>query len=204
MDKRTTVDWPTSGTRPGITPLLSQTAVGHRPGGTPRESQPLGGRRFTSHTPAGDLRKVAGDRREPLLTYKSAVQSSLSHHTGAGPYTRRTTLRRTGTLPLRSVAPRKEPVRLGPLPVDSESAFRSSSGRVFREGGVLWQVIRSTRSTLAALQRSSHPSPVWVHTGPTCNGVILSGASAPWRSGVSPPPCQSGVSGPWQVWLPAP
>ena len=33
----------------GITPLLSQTAAGHRPGDTPWESQPEGGRRFTSH-----------------------------------------------------------------------------------------------------------------------------------------------------------
>lgn len=32
----------------GISPLLSQTATGRRPGGKPWESQPEGGRRFTS------------------------------------------------------------------------------------------------------------------------------------------------------------
>ena len=33
----------------GTSPLLSQTAAGRRPRGKPWESQPEGGRRFTSH-----------------------------------------------------------------------------------------------------------------------------------------------------------
>jgi len=41
---------PTSSARArAITPLLSQTAASRWPGGTPWESQPEGGRRFTSH-----------------------------------------------------------------------------------------------------------------------------------------------------------
>lgn len=60
----------------GVTPLLSQTAAGHQPGDTPWESQPLGAAGDSRVIPTSDLRNATGHRpREPLHTYKSAVQS---------------------------------------------------------------------------------------------------------------------------------
>lgn len=55
---------PTSRPASETSPLLSQTAAGHRPGGKPWESQPEGGRRFTSQP----------DQRPPDATSLSPPQ----------------------------------------------------------------------------------------------------------------------------------
>jgi len=72
-------------TRGNVTPLLSQTAASRQLGGTPRQSQPKGGRRFTSQPSQRPTRRYDPTATATSTPHTSRLFTSVSvGHTACG------------------------------------------------------------------------------------------------------------------------